>query len=71
MTEEQLLGKFLSNFETNGVQNAQTQGAGYGDGKVNLNIIILILCVCPTCPLQAVSVGLYKDQSRWKIENIR
>jgi len=34
MTEEQLLGKFLSNFETNGVQNAQTQGAGYGDGKV-------------------------------------
>lgn len=34
MTEEQLLGKFLTNFETNGVQNAENQGAGYGDGKV-------------------------------------
>ena len=25
MTEEQLLGKFLSNFETNGVQNAKVK----------------------------------------------
>ena len=61
MTEEQLLGKFLSNFETNGVQNAQTQGAGYGDGKVNLNITILTVCLsmrCPTCPLKIVKIQL-------------
>ena len=59
MTEEQLLSKFLSNFETNGVQNAPTQGAGYSDGKVNLNIIILIVCVSSDMSL-AVCVNRVK-----------
>merc|ERR1712062_656264 len=33
-TGDELLAKFLQNFESSGIENAEKQGEGYGDGKV-------------------------------------